>query len=55
MGSRLQNSSRLILYCRSGGRSGRATTYAENKGFNAVNYKGSILDWAEIDSRIEKY
>ena len=46
---------RIIFYCRSGSRSAKATEAATDKGFNAENYKGSILDWAEIDEQVEKY
>jgi len=46
---------RLIFYCRSGGRSAQATEMAIQQGFNAENYAGSILDWADIDPNVEKY
>ncbi len=46
---------RLILYCRSGSRSARATNYLASKGYDAQNYAGSILDWAEVDKNVEKY
>jgi len=46
---------KLIFYCRSGGRSDRAATLAKSKGYNAINYIGSILDWADIDQNVKKY
>jgi len=46
---------RIIFYCRSGGRSAIVTEMALDQGFNAVNYVGSILEWANIDPNVEKY
>ena len=46
---------RLIFYCRSGSRSASVKDLALAQGYNAVNYEGSILDWAEIDPNVEKY
>jgi len=38
----------LILYCRSGGRSGKAKLYLQDKGFNKVrNLLGGMLEWQE--------
>lgn len=34
-----------ILICRSGGRSGRATQFLENHGFDVTNMVGGMLDW----------
>lgn len=51
----LSKSDRLIFHCRSGGRSKKATELALQKGFQAENFEGSILAWAEIDSNVQKY
>ena len=38
----------IVLYCRSGGRSGMATQMLEQAGFTQVfNLKGGILGWKE--------
>lgn len=41
----------VVMICRSGGRSGRATTYMQSMGFqNVRNLTGGMLAWkAEID------
>ena len=41
----------IIMMCRSGARSGRATQFMESEGFsNVANLKGGIMAWArEID------
>lgn len=54
-GFELSKSDRVILYCRSGNRSGQAAEYAEKKGYNAANYEGSILEWSEIDPEVRTY
>ena len=45
----------LIFYCRSGNRSREITRIMISDGFNARNYKGSTLEWAEIDDNVKKY
>ena len=35
----------IIVYCRSGNRSGAATNILRDHGFNAVNMSGGILRW----------
>lgn len=46
----------VIFYCRTGGRSARATTIAKEKGYVlAVNYAGSVYDWSEIDPNVKTY
>ena len=47
----------VIVYCRSGARSGRAVQFLQAKGFNqAINLKGGILAWsAEIDPSLPQY
>ncbi|MCG8309144.1 MAG: rhodanese-like domain-containing protein [Cytophagales bacterium] len=64
MGSVMQNLDKInkdkdvVIYCRSGSRSGQVINFLEvNHGFeNLYNLKGGILAWAdEIDSSIKKY
>ena len=48
----------VVIYCRSGSRSGQVVSFLEmNHGFdNMYNLKGGILAWAdEIDQSIKKY
>jgi rhodanese-related sulfurtransferase len=46
---------KLIVYCRSGGRSAIAESIAESLGFKALNYSGSILDWSKYDKNVKAY
>ena len=64
MGSVMQNLEKInndkdvVVYCRSGSRSGQIVSFLEmNHGFeNLYNLKGGILAWAdEIDESIKKY
>jgi rhodanese-related sulfurtransferase len=50
----LNKKSRIIFYCRSGGRASYACQVAEKLGYKPEFYAG-ILDWAEIDKNIKKY
>jgi len=46
----------LIFYCRTGGRSEKATNIAISKGFTkSKNYAGSIWEWSEHDPNVKKY
>lgn len=47
----------VVVYCRSGARSGRAAEYLRGQGFHHVrNLEGGILAWSdEIDPSIPKY
>ena len=47
----------MVLYCRSGARSGRATRYLLGLGFKSVwNLKGGVLAWREeVDPSLERY
>lgn len=36
---------RIIVYCRSGNRSGRATSILREQGFDAYNMTGGIIGW----------
>ena len=53
--------SEMILICRSGNRSGQATRFLREKGFNAYNMTGGMLAWnrmletAKKDSTGENY
>jgi len=35
----------IVVYCRSGGRSARATALLQSKGFHALNMEGGIKRW----------
>jgi len=47
----------IVIYCRSGRRSGIATTFMQEEGFRSVfNLKGGINAWSdEIDPSVQKY
>lgn len=46
----------IIVYCRSGGRSGQCVQYLRNAGFNAINLTGGILAWSDdVDPTFTKY
>lgn len=54
--SKPQKQEKIIFYCRTGGRSAQATAYAQSIGYtHAVNYVGSIYDWADIDPNVRRY
>lgn len=46
---------KLVVYCRSGGRSSIAESIAESLGFKALNYSGSVLDWSKYDKNVKAY
>ena len=46
---------KIIMYCRTGGRSQTATRLLVNQGYNAINYAGSIWEWSDIDPTVKKY
>jgi rhodanese-related sulfurtransferase len=55
-GKNISKDKKIIFYCRSGTRSAACTKSAFDKGFiNAANYKGSALEWADIDLNVKKY
>ncbi|MDI2589428.1 rhodanese-like domain-containing protein [Psychrobacillus sp. NEAU-3TGS] len=41
----LDKSNEYIMVCRSGGRSGRATEFLEEQGYNVINMQGGMLSW----------
>ncbi len=43
--SELDKSKPYIIICRSGGRSGKATSFLESAGYDATNMSGGMLDW----------
>ncbi|TLS35847.1 rhodanese-like domain-containing protein [Pseudalkalibacillus caeni] len=42
----LDKSKEYIMVCRSGGRSGRAASFLEGRGFKVINMSGGMLEWA---------
>lgn len=54
---KISKDKKVVLYCRSGNRSGTITNALEQNGFtNIYNLKGGILKWAdEIDAAMTKY
>jgi rhodanese-related sulfurtransferase len=46
---------KIIFYCRTGHRSEKATEIAISKGFNAYNFKGSVMEWSKIDRNVRMY
>ncbi len=52
----LLNGHRLIVHCKSGGRSAKALSILKNAGIEGTNVKGGILAWSkEIDSSVPSY
>ncbi len=45
----------IIVYCRTGSRSGVAEEYLKNKGYNVRNYRGSVKKWSLIDENVKMY
>ena len=47
----------IVVYCRSGGRSGQCVYYMRQHGFKrALNLTGGILAWSDdVDSTVQKY
>jgi len=45
--SELPQDQDLVIHCRSGARSARATDFLNENGYNAVNVAGGILDWEQ--------
>ncbi len=51
----LPKDEQVIVYCRSGSRSGKAASYLCSLGYPAKNFKGSVLAWSEIDPKVKKH
>lgn len=49
----LDHDAELLIYCRSGNRSGMAAEALSSAGFNAHNVAGGIIAWAEAGHEIE--
>ena len=46
----------IVVHCRSGGRSAKATAFLREKGYDASNLEGGVLAWSdEIDDSVPKY
>ena len=46
----------IVVHCRSGGRSAKATEFLREKGYNASNLDGGVLAWSdEIDPDVPQY
>ncbi|MFP4229128.1 MAG: molybdopterin-synthase adenylyltransferase MoeB [Salinivenus sp.] len=46
----------IVVHCRSGGRSAKATEFLREKGYNASNLAGGVLAWSDaIDPDVPKY
>ena len=47
----------VVIYCRSGGRSGKAIEFLESQGYtNLTNLVGGVLRWSdEVDASVQKY
>lgn len=43
----LPEDQQLLVVCKVGGRSAQATAFLREKGFEAVNLAGGMLDWAD--------
>ena len=54
-GLKLEKTTKIIFYCRTGHRSGIAANFAEKKGYRAYNYAGSVLEWSRIDPKVKMY
>ncbi len=39
----------LLVVCKVGGRSSAATAFLREKGFEAINLAGGMIDWAEAE------
>ena len=45
----------IMVYCRTGSRSGMAAGYLKSKGYNVKNYEGSVQAWSLIDDNVQMY
>lgn len=44
----------VLLYCRSGGRSGQAMEYLQEKGFTVQHMEGGIQDWLQAGYPVQQ-
>ena len=52
----LDKSRKLVVHCKSGGRSARAVQFLIGKGYDAVNVAGGIHAWSErVDPSVPLY
>ena len=52
----LPHDKKIIVYCRTGNRSGFVTSFLESKGFHKVfNLEGGILAWKKYDPSVKEY
>ncbi len=55
MSSKLDKSKPIYIYCRSGGRSGKAAKKLEAEGFTKVyDLEGGFINWTKNDMKVEK-
>jgi len=45
--SELPDDQQLLVVCKVGGRSSQATAFLREKGFEAINLAGGMIDWVE--------
>lgn len=50
----LPRNKRLIVHCRSGGRSARAVAYLQRAGYEATNLDGGMLAWEQASGQVER-
>jgi rhodanese-related sulfurtransferase len=42
----------IVAICHSGARSGRATAFLQQQGYDVTNYEGGMLAWAHADGPV---
>ena len=52
--SQLSQEDIYLIYCKSGVRSQKATSFLNAKGFNAINMEGGIIEWEKEHGSTEK-
>jgi rhodanese-related sulfurtransferase len=45
----------IVVYCRTGSRSARAAEILEKRGFNVLNFAGSVQEWSKHDKSVRMY
>lgn len=52
----LDQDKKIIVHCKMGGRSSRATEFLQSQGYNVFNLKGGLLAWInEVEPQKPKY